>query len=311
MTNNSVDPRAPATSERRAQGLSQEDAPTSAAVARSTVIFASLRKSPLTVAGLVIVSAVIVLALLAPWIAPFPDDAGATVNFAERLQPPSWKHWFGTDIVGRDVLSRVLVGARISLLIAFLVIVLAVLIGVPLGIIAAYWGSWLGGAIMRVNEVFLAIPSLVFVLAVSSLLGPSLPVVIAAIAFAWWTWFARLAYGEALSLKEEQFVEAAQTSGASGLRIVFSEILPNLTSVLVVKITLDIGYVILLGAALGFLGLGVQPPDPEWGTMVAEGRDQLPDAWWLTTFPGLAIFLTVIGFNLLGDGLNDLLGAQR
>jgi len=288
-----------------------EDGPVSVEVPAWRIAVATLSKSPLSMVGLGIVLLVIVLAVFGPWIAPFPDDAGATVNFAERLQPPSWKHWFGTDIVGRDVLSRVIVGARISMMIAAFVIVLAVLIGVPIGIIAAYWGGWLGNVLMRINEVFLAIPSLVFVLAVAALLGPSLPVVIAAIALAWWTWFARLAYGEALHIKEEQFVEAAQVSGAGGLRIAFAEILPNLTSVLVVKITLDIGYVILLGAALGFLGLGVQPPDPEWGIMVAEGRDQLPNAWWLTTFPGLAIFVTVIGFNLLGDGLNDLLGARQ
>lgn len=288
-----------------------EDGPVSKEVPGWRVALETLRKSPLSMIGLFIVVGIIFIAIFGPWIAPFPDDAGATVNFAERLQPPSAKHWFGTDIVGRDVLSRVIVGARISLIIAGFVIVLAVLIGVPIGIIAAYWGGWLGNVLMRINEVFLAIPSLVFVLAVAALLGPSLPVVIASIALAWWTWFARLAYGEALHLKEEQFVEAAQVSGASGLRIAFSEILPNLTSVLIVKITLDIGYVILLGAALGFLGLGVQPPDPEWGIMVAEGRDQLPDAWWLTTFPGLAIFITVIGFNLLGDGLNDLLGARQ
>ncbi len=288
-----------------------EDGPVSVAVPAWRIAVETLRKSPLSMVGLFIVVLVLVLAIFGPWIAPFPDDAGATVNFAERLQPPSWKHWFGTDIVGRDVLSRVIVGARISMIIAASVIVLAVLIGVPIGIIAAYWGGWLGNVLMRINEVFLAIPSLVFVLAVAALLGPSLPVVIAAIALAWWTWFARLAYGEALHIKEEQFVEAAQVSGARGLRIAFGEILPNLTSVLIVKITLDIGYVILLGAALGFLGLGVQPPDPEWGIMVAEGRDQLPNAWWLTTFPGLAIFITVIGFNLLGDGLNDLLGARQ
>ena len=288
-----------------------EDGPVSKEVPAWRIAFETLRQSPLSMIGLFIVLAVIVLAFFGPWIAPFPDDAGATVNFAERLQPPSWKHWFGTDIVGRDVLSRVIVGTRISMIIAFFVIVLAVLIGVPIGIIAAYWGGWLGNVLMRINEVFLAIPSLVFVLAVAALLGPSLPVVIASISLAWWTWFARLAYGEALHLKEEQFVEAAQVSGASGLRIAFGEILPNLTSVLIVKVTLDIGYVILLGAALGFLGLGVQPPDPEWGIMVAEGRDQLPNAWWLTTFPGLAIFVTVIGFNLLGDGLNDLLGARQ
>ncbi|MEQ8248952.1 MAG: ABC transporter permease [Alphaproteobacteria bacterium] len=288
-----------------------EDGPVSVAVPAWRIAAETLRKSPLSMVGLFIVALVLVLAIFGPWIAPFPDDAGATVNFAERLQPPSWKHWFGTDIVGRDVLSRVIVGARISMIIAACVIVLAVFIGVPIGIVAAFWGGWLGNVLMRINEVFLAIPSLVFVLAVAALLGPSLPVVIAAIALAWWTWFARLAYGEALHIKEEQFVEAAQVSGASGLRIAFGEILPNLTSVLIVKITLDIGYVILLGAALGFLGLGVQPPDPEWGIMVAEGRDQLPDAWWLTTFPGLAIFITVIGFNLLGDGLNDLLGARQ
>ncbi len=309
MTGDSLEPRQLSPEEPALRAL--EDAPVSKEVGRLRTTVALLRKSPMSLAGLFIVVALIVIAVFAPWIAPFPDDAGATVNFAARLEPPSWTHWFGTDIVGRDVLSRVLVGARISLMIAFFVIVLAVFIGVPLGIIAAYWGGWLGGIIMRVNEVFLAIPSLVFVLAVSSLLGPSLPVVIAAIGLAWWTWFARLAYGEALSLKEEQFVEAAQVSGASGLRIAFGEILPNLTSVLIVKITLDIGYVILLGAALGFLGLGVQPPDPEWGIMVAEGRDQLPDAWWLTTFPGLAIFVAVIGFNLLGDGLNDLLGTEQ
>jgi peptide/nickel transport system permease protein len=288
-----------------------EDGPVSVEVPAWRIAVETLRKSPLSMVGLFIVVLVLVLAIFGPWIAPFPDDAGATVNFAERLQPPSWKHWFGTDIVGRDVLSRVIVGARISMIIAACVIVLAVLIGVPIGIIAAYWGGWLGNVLMRINEVFLAIPSLVFVLAVAALLGPSLPVVIAAIALAWWTWFARLAYGEALHIKEEQFVEAAQVSGAKGLRIAFGEILPNLTSVLIVKITLDIGYVILLGAALGFLGLGVQPPDPEWGIMVAEGRDQLPNAWWLTTFPGLAIFITVVGFNLLGDGLNDLLGARQ
>ena len=288
-----------------------EDGPVSTPVSRWRVAAETIRRSPLSLAGLVIVLAVVVIAVFAPWIAPYPDDAGATVNFARRLKPPSWDHWFGTDIVGRDVLSRVIVGARISLVIAFCVIALSVLIGVPLGVIAAYWGGWLGGTIMRVNEVFLAIPSLVFVLAVSALLGPSLPVVIAAISFAWWTWYARLAYGEVLSIKQEQFVEAARVSGASGLRIAFGEILPNLSSVLIVKITLDIGYVILLGAALGFLGLGVQPPDPEWGIMVAEGRDHLPDVWWLTTFPGLAIFFTVVGFNLLGDGLNDILGARQ
>ena len=164
-----------------------KDGPVSVEVSVWRVVFETLRKSPLSLVGLIIVLAVMVMAIFGPWIVPFPDDAGATVNFAERLQSPSWKHWFGTDIVGRDVLSRVVVGARISIMIAFFVMVLAVLIGVPIGIIAAYWGGWLGNVLMRINEVFLAIPSLVFVLAVAALLGPSLPVVIGSIGLAWWT----------------------------------------------------------------------------------------------------------------------------
>jgi peptide/nickel transport system permease protein len=287
-----------------------DEEPRSVAAGYATRVAAALRKSPLTVVGFAICLGFVALAAFAPWIAPYPEDAGAVVKFQQRLQPPSPEHWFGTDLVGRDVLSRIVMGARISLVTAVAVIVLAALIGVPLGVIAAYRGGWPGASIMRVNEVFLAIPSLVFVLVVSSLMRPSLPVTIFAIALAWWTWYARLAYGEVLSIKEEQFVDAARTSGASDMRIAFGEILPNLTSVLTVKITLDLGYVILLGASLGFLGLGPQPPVPEWGTMVAEGREQLPDAWWLTTFPGLAVVAAVVGFNLFGDGLNDILGGR-
>jgi peptide/nickel transport system permease protein len=286
----------------------EDDAPISVATSLRTRTFAALRHSPLTLIGLALSLFIIAVAVFAPWVAPYPEDAGAVVKFQQRLQPPSAEHWFGTDIVGRDVLSRVVIGSRVSLVTALTVIVAATLIGVPLGIIAGYWSGWTGASIMRLNEIFLAIPSLVFVLVVSALLGPSLPVTIA---LAWWTWYARLAFGETLSLKQEQFVDAARTAGASGLRIAFGEILPNLSSVLIVKITLDLGYVILLGASLGFLGLGPQPPAPEWGTMVAEGREQLPDAWWLTTFPGLAVFAAVVGFNLLGDGLNDILGGRE
>lgn len=269
-----------------------------------------LRRNPVSLVGVCLCVAVVLLAVFAPVVAPYPEDAGPVVKFPQRFRAPSWAHWFGTDEVGRDVFSRILIGSRISLIVAMTVVPLSALIGVPLGLMAGYWGGWLDAAIMRVNEVFLAIPSVVLVLAVSSLLGPSLVVTIVAIAMAWWTWYARLAYGEVLSLREEQFVEAARTTGASGLHIVFSEILPNLTGVLIVKFTLDIGYAILLGASLGFLGLGVQPPAPEWGTMVAAGREYLPRYWWLTAFPGLAIFITVLSFNLLGDGLRDILGGR-
>lgn len=266
-----------------------------------------LRRNPMFTLGLCLSLAIILLAVFAPWIAPYPGDAGSVVRFQVRLRPPSEQFVFGTDLVGRDVFSRVLMGARISLTIAFAVVILAAVIGVPLGVVAAFWGGFPGAAIMRVNEIFLAIPSLVFVLVVSAFLTPSLPTTIIAISLAWWTWYARLAYGEVISLKHRQFVDAARVAGASGWRIALGEILPNLSGVLIVKITVDLGYVILLGAALGFLGLGVQPPDPELGFMVAQGREQLPRAWWLVTFPGLFIVVTVAAFNLLGDGLTDLL----
>lgn len=268
-----------------------------------------VRRSPMTMIGVVMCLMIIFLAAFAPLVAPYPEDAGRVVKFKQRLQAPSQEHWFGTDMVGRDVLSRVLVGSRISLIMAISVLLASTLIGVPLGLVAAYWGGPLETVIMRVNEIFLAIPSLVFVLVVSALAGPSLIMSIFAISLAWWTWYARLTYGEVISIKKEQFVEAAVTSGASKLRIAFSEILPNIYGLIIVKATLDLGYVILLGAALGFLGLGVQPPAPEWGVMIADGREQLPDAWWLTLFPGLAIYVSVVGFNLLGDGLRDILGA--
>jgi peptide/nickel transport system permease protein len=288
----------------------EEASPVMARQSALTIASQKIRKSPLSITGIILCLVIVLLAIFAPAIAPYPEDAGPVVKFQQRLQAPSRAHWFGTDIVGRDVLSRVLIGSRISLIIAISVIFLATIIGVPLGIIAGYWGGWLGASIMRVNEIFLAIPSLVFVLAVSSLLGPSLIVTVFAISLAWWTWYARLAYGEVISLREQQFVEAAVVSGASRLRIAFGEILPNILGVLIVKNTVDFGYVILLGASLGFLGLGVQPPAPEWGMMIAVGREQLPDAWWLTTFPGVAIFLTVVGFNLLGDGLTDIIGRR-
>lgn len=300
----------PTEDRRRKTPASVDEPPPSVAIDTYTRTLNLLKTSPLSLIGLVICVALMICALFAPWVAPYPEDAGTVVKFDQRLMAPTWEHWAGTDIVGRDVLSRIIMGAQVSLLTAVSVILLSALVGVPLGVIAGYWSGWPGESIMRVNEVFLAIPSLVFVLVVSALLGPNLIVTIFAISLAWWTWYARLAYGEVLSLKEEQFVDAARTSGAGGLRIAFGEILPNLASVLIVKTTLDLGYVILLGASLGFLGLGPQPPAPEWGTMVADGREQLPDAWWLTTFPGLAIFIAVVGFNLLGDGLNDLLGGR-
>lgn len=288
-----------------------DDAPLPAPIPPLRRTLTTLRRNPMLAVGLLLVALIVAAALLAPLLAPFPGDAGSVVRFQARLRPPSQQYWLGTDAVGRDVLSRILMGARTSLVVAFSVIALSAVIGVPLGLFAGFLGGIPGAAIMRVNDVFLAIPSLVFVLVASAFMTPSTITTVAAISLAWWTWYARLAFGEVVSLRHRQFVDAARVAGASRWRIAVGEILPNLTSVLIVKITVDLGYVILLGASLGFLGLGVQPPEPEWGLMIGQGREQLPRAWWLVTFPGLAIVVTVAAFNLLGDGLADLLGQRN
>jgi len=268
------------------------------------------RQSTLSVVGLAIVSIVILAAVVAPLIAPYPRHAGAFVDFEHQLQPPAPRNLLGTDDAGRDVLSRILFGARISIVLGAAVLVIAVTVGVPLGLIAGYWGGRVGDLIMRVTDVFLAIPPIALALAVSAALRPNLTNAMLAIALAWWPWYTRLVYGQVLSLKEEQFVEASRGLGAGPWRIAFREILPNAWSPIIVKITLDMGFVILTAAGLSFLGFGAQPPTPEWGTMIAEGRTYLPGFWWMATFPGLAIFVTVLGFNLLGDGLRDVFDVQ-
>jgi len=265
-----------------------------------------LRKSTVSLVGLGIVISLLLVAVFAPYLAPYPEDGGAVVRFSEAHSAPSWAHPFGTDEVGRDVLSRVILGSRISLILGFVVLSIALLVGIPLGLIAGYWGGGVNTVIMRLTDIFLAVPPTVLALAVSSALSPSLTNAMIAVSFGWWPWFTRLVQGEVLSVKEEQFVEASRSLGASKFRIVFKDILPNILSPVIVKATLDMGFVILIGASLSFLGLGAQPPTPAWGTMIAEGRIYLPESWWAATFPGLAIFVTVLGFNLLGDGLRDV-----
>lgn len=268
------------------------------------------RQSTLSVMGLGIVGLIIIAAVLAPLIAPHPQHAGSVVNFEASLKPPSRTYIMGTDDAGRDIFSRTLFGARISMVLGIVVLAIAVLVGVPLGLVAGYWGGRLGNAIMRVTDVFLAVPPIALALAVTVALRPNLTNAMLAIAFAWWPWYTRLVYGQVLSIREEQFVEASRSMGAGPLRIAFHEILPNVWSPILVKLTLDMGFVILTATGLSFLGLGAQPPTPEWGTMIAEGRGYLPGYWWASTFPGLAIFLAVMGFNLLGDGLRDVFDVQ-
>ncbi|MDR7404510.1 MAG: ABC transporter permease [Armatimonadota bacterium] len=273
-------------------------------------MWARFRQSSLSLVGAGIVAAVVAGAIFAPVLAPYPRHAGVFVDFDHALRPPSARNWLGTDDAGRDILSRILFGARISLALGMAVLALAVAVGVPLGVVAGYFGGRVGDVIMRVTDVFLAVPPIALALAVTAALRPTLTTAMVAIAFAWWPWYTRLVYGQVLSLREQQFVEASRAVGASAWRIAFREILPNTWSPVLVKATLDMGFVILTASGLSFLGLGAQPPTPEWGTMIAEGRNYLPGAWWAATFPGLAIFLTVLGFNLLGDGLRDVFDVE-
>ncbi len=268
------------------------------------------RRNPTAVIGLTIVVVVVLAALLAPWISPHPDHVGAVVNFRFRHQPPSLRYWFGTDNVGRDIFTRVLFGYRVSLILSVTVLGIAVPIGVALGLVAGYFGGWVETLVMRVNDISLAIPPLVMALAVTTVLTPSLIHSMLAIAALWWTWHTQLIYSITRTLRQQEFVEAAETLGASKLHILFSELLPNCASAILVKTSLDFGFVILVGAALSYLGLGVQPPTPDLGTMVATGADFLPERWWEALLPGAAILFVALGFNLLGDGLRDLFDVE-
>jgi peptide/nickel transport system permease protein len=255
--------------------------------------------------GLVIVVLVLAIALLAYRVAPFPEDAFSS-DPIQRLRPPDGVHLFGTDSLGRDILSRVILGTRIALGIAVFVVAASMAIGVPLGLVAGYFGGWRGELVMRVTDVFLAVPQLILALALAQLLRPSLESAMTALTLTYWPFFTRVVYAETQRLRGAVFVEALEGLGARPSRIMFRHILPNVASPIIVRATIGMGYAILTAAVLGFLGMGAPPPQPEWGLMVAESREFLPDAWWFATFPGLAIFLVVFAFNLLGDGLRDI-----
>ena len=256
-------------------------------------------------AGLVIVVAVIVIAAIGPWIAPYPGDAAAS-HLLQRLRPPTAAFPFGTDNLGRDMFSRVILGARGALEVALIVVALAAAIGVPLGLIAGYRSGWVSEAIMRVTDVFLALPQLILALALAQLMTPSLESAMIALALTYWPFFTRLVFAETRRLQASLFVDALRGIGAGDARILFAHILPNAISPIIVRATIGMGFTILVAAVLGFLGMGATPPQPDWGLTIAESRNYLPGAWWYSIFPGLAILVTVLGFNLLGDGLRDL-----
>jgi peptide/nickel transport system permease protein len=267
--------------------------------------------SPLITAGGAVALLIVLVALLAPLLAPFPGDAGSATNPVAALQAPSLHHLFGTDQVGRDVFSRVLYGARVSPLVAVFVLVIASVVGIPLGIVAGYFGGVADDIIMRITDIFLAFPSLLLALAFAAVLPPSLTSLTIAIAITWWPWYTRLIRGQAASVAGRPYVESCRALGIPTWRILLRHVLPNSVTPLIVQVSLDFGGVILTASALSFLGLGAQDPTPDWGLMVAEGENYFTTQWWLVTYPGLAIMLTALAFNLLGDGLRDVLDPRR
>ena len=269
-------------------------------------------RNRMSIVGLFTVLLVIFLAIFAPLVAPYPKHASAFVDFPNASRPPSLEYPFGTDVVGRDIMSRLFFGFRFSLAMGVVVLSLVVPPGVMLGLVAGYnQGTWLDTVIMRITDIFLAVPPLVLALAICSVLTPNLFNAMLAVSLMWWPWYCRLVYGLASTLRNEFFVASAETIGASKFHILFREILPNCISPIFTKMSLDMGWVILIGSALSFVGLGVQPPRPGLGTMVADGSKYLPDQWWISVFPALAIVLVVLGFNLLGDGLRDMFAAEE
>jgi peptide/nickel transport system permease protein len=269
-------------------------------------ILRKLMRDPAAAAGLIIILLVIAIAILAPLLSTHPE-AVWDMNPKQRLLAPSHAYLFGTDRMGADIYSRILFGARITLLIAIVAVGASLLIGVPIGLISGWRRNWIGESLMRVSDVFLAVPQIVLAIAIAQTLGPSIENVILALSVTYWPWFTRLVHAEVRSLKNETFIEAAIALGVPTWRIMLLHVLPNVASPIIVRTSIGMGFTILTASALGFLGLGAPPPAPEWGRMIAESREFLPEAWWYALAPGLAIFLVVMGFNLLGDGLRDVL----
>mgnify|MGYP001404241332 FL=1 len=269
------------------------------------LIWRSFRQDKLALIGLAIILVFILGAAFAPLLTPYPEQGRGDPNILEKFKPPSAAHPLGTDYLGRDVLARVLYGGRSSLSMGFLVVVIAVLIGVPLGAIAGYLGGWVDEIIMRATDVFMAFPSLLLALAIASALGAGFTNTMIAIAVTWWPWYTRLVRSQTLSLRERFFVEAARSIGLPGHKIVLTHVLPNVMTPVWVQATLDLGSAILISAALNFVGLGVQPPAADWGNMVSQGRLYFIDRPWFAGAAGAAIFLTVLAFNFIGDALRD------
>ncbi len=266
----------------------------------------ALRANPLAMIGLAIVVTLVVVALLANVIAPYDPIVGGDLR-TERLLPPSLTHLMGTDEQARDIFSRLVHGSRITLMVVALVAVIATPIGLLVGTTAGYFGGWVDTVLMRVTDIFLAFPRLILALAFVAALGPGIENAIIAIAITSWPPYARLARAETLTIRDTDYINAIRLQGARPVRIIWGHVVPLCLSSVIIRVTLDMAGIILTAAGLGFLGLGAQPPQPEWGAMIAGGRRFIIDQWWVVTMPGLAIFVVSLGFNFLGDGLRDVL----
>ena len=299
------------TPERRSVGALRQwllsDTPRSVAQARCQRLYLgwlNFSANPIAMAGFIIIATLVLLAIFAPLVT---SGDGIEQDLANRLQPPAAAHWFGTDELGRDIYERIIWGARVTLYIVGLVTVIVVPVGLAMGTVAGYLGGWVDAVLMRITDIFLAFPRLILALAFVSALGPGLENAVLAIALTTWSPFARIARAETLTIRNSEHILAARIQSASTPRILFHHIVPLCLSSVIVRLTLDMAGIILTAAGLGFLGLGAQPPLPEWGAMISTGREFLLDQWWVATIPGLAILVVSMGFNLLGDGLRDVL----
>jgi peptide/nickel transport system permease protein len=272
-------------------------------MARLTSLIYRLKKSPLTLVGMGIILCLILTAIFASWIAPYDPYR---LDPSNRLKPPSSKHWFGTDTAGRDMLTPIIFGTRISIRIGSTVVFLALISGSLIGLFSGYLGGKFDEVVMRITDIFFSVPYLVLAMAITAALGPGLLNAMLSLSMVWWPIYARLIRGQVLQIREAPYIEAARALGASRRRIIFRHILPNAMTPIIVQGSLDFGNAIMYAAALSFIGLGAHPPAPEWGAMISLARNYLQDSWWFATFPGLAILVTVIGFNLLGDGIRDM-----
>lgn len=274
-------------------------------LAQSYLSWLRLRRNGLAMLGLAITVALVLMAIFAPWLAPYDP---ITQTLAERLQPPGTAgHWLGTDDFGRDIWTRILYGSRITLYIVLLVILTAPVFGLIIGTVAGYFGGWIDTVLMRITDIFLAFPKLILALALVAVLGPGMVNAVLAIALTSWPPYARVARAETLTVRNSDYIAAIRLQGAGAPRVIWGHVMPMCLPSVIIRVTLDMAGVILTAAGLGFLGLGVQPPQAEWGMMISAGRKFLFEQWWVATMPGLAIFIVSLGFNLLGDGLRDVL----